>query len=178
MHPAVHFLLLEAGVLPEGVLPAVLQDEVAAGMEEILREHPVGKGFQAFQGVGRIGEDDVELLPADGEEVEHVVTDHRHVRKPQALRFGLDEGGVLAHHFHAVHAGCAAGGELERNGAGPSEEVQHLEVLEFVFVVQDVEQAFAGEVRGRARLVARGRLDGLPLQASTDDPHSSTTALK
>ena len=91
MHAAVHFLLLEAGMILEGMLSAVLEDEVTARMEEVLREHPVGKGFQAFQGVGRIRKDDVELLPSDGEEVEDVVPDHHDVREAQALRLGLDE---------------------------------------------------------------------------------------
>ena len=54
MHAAVHFLLLEAGMILKGMLSAVLEDEVTARMEEVLREHLVGKGIQAFQGVGKM----------------------------------------------------------------------------------------------------------------------------
>ena len=73
MDTAVVALLDKTGMRLETVLSPVLQDEVAAGMQEVMGENLIRKGFQAFQGVGRVGEDKVELLVADGEKVKDIV---------------------------------------------------------------------------------------------------------
>ena len=44
----------------------MLEDEVAFRMEDILGQDFVRDGFEAFQGIGRIREDEVEFFGADG----------------------------------------------------------------------------------------------------------------
>ena len=57
----------------EAVFVAVLQDEIAAGMEDVLGEHLVGQSLQSFEGIRRIREHNVELLVADGKEIEAIL---------------------------------------------------------------------------------------------------------
>ena len=96
----------------------------------------------------------------------------------QARGLPLDEGGVLAGHFHAIDPSGAAGCELEGDGAGAPEQVQDLQAFQFVFVVQDVEKTLPGEIRRGPGLVAGGRIDALPLETAPDDPHIRSTDLK
>ena len=51
-------------------------------------------------------------------------------------------------------------------------------LLEFVLVVEDIEQALPGEIRGGPGAIAHGGLDGFAFQAAADDSHNWTTALK
>ena len=60
----------------EGMLVAVLKDEIAAGMKDILREHLVRQGLEPFQGIRRISKDNIELLAANREEIEDIVSHH------------------------------------------------------------------------------------------------------
>ena len=160
------------------MLIPVFQDEIAARMQQIQRKDLVRKPVQPVQGIGRIGKDQVELLVTDGQEIEDIVPHHGYGIQPQARSFLLDERGVLAGHLHAVHAPGPARSELEGDGTGAPEKVQHLEVLEFILVVQNVEQALLGKVRGGPGLVAGRRKDHFPFQFSADDSHSWTTDLK
>ena len=128
MHASVGLLFLEERMVPERMLVAVLQDEITAGVEQVARQDLVRDGRQSFERVGRIREDDVELLPADRQEVEDVGMDGRDVVQAQAGGLAADEGGMLPVHLDAVNAGRSAGGELEGDGPRAPEEVENLQV--------------------------------------------------
>ena len=80
---AVVALFHKVGMLREGVLISVLQDEITLRVEKIQGENEVRDGLKAFKGVRRVCEDNVEFLPADGEEIKDVVTDHCDIGKPK-----------------------------------------------------------------------------------------------
>ena len=156
----------------------MLENEVALRVYYIRGEDLVREGVKAFKGVGRVCEDDVELFPAEREEIEDVGAHHGDVGKAKAGRFGLDERSVLPRHLHAIDLSCASGGELEGYCPGPAEKVEDLEVGELVLVVQNVEKSFLGKIRRRPRGIPARRLDFFSLEPSPDDSHIISTALK
>ena len=178
MNASVDLLLLEIRMGRETVLAAVLEYEICSRMEDILLEYLVGDVFQPLKGIRRVREYYIELFAADRQEIEHVVPYYRDVAQAESRGLGLDEGGVLAGHLYAVHAPDPAGGELIGYGSGAAEKVQDLQVVELVFVVEDVEEGLPGEIRGRPCIVMHGRADGLALEASPYDSHICSTALK
>ena len=178
MYATVVAFFYKMGMVHKGVFVSVFQDEIPFRMQDVGGENKVRKVFQPFQGVRRVGKDDIELFPADGKEIEDIVPHHGHVPEAQPVGLRLDERGVFAGHLHTINPGSAPGGEFEGDGTGAPEKVQDLEVLELVFVVEDIEKALLGEVRGGTRLVARRRQDDFPLAFSPDDSHSCTTPLK
>ena len=104
MYAPVRAFLLEEGMRGEGMSVAVLEDEIASRVQDILCENLVRERLEPFQRIRRVSKDDVELLPADGQEVEDVVTYHRDVAQSEPLRLGLDERGIGALHLHAIDA--------------------------------------------------------------------------
>jgi len=66
MNTAVMAFFFEMRVVSEGMLISMLQDEVTAGMKQVMREYLVREGFQTFQGIRRVCENEVELFSADG----------------------------------------------------------------------------------------------------------------
>ena len=160
------------------MLVTVLEDEIASWVQDVPGKNLVRKCLEALEGVRRVGEDYVELLAADGQEVKDVVAHHGDVPQPQTLGLGLDEGRIRALHFDTVYAGSPARGELICDGPGPAEQVEYLEVLELVFVVEDIEKPLLGEIRGGPRLITDGRVYDLAPATSATDPRSTSTALK
>ena len=63
------------GVVGEIVVLTMLKDEDAAVVEELFCEDEVRNLWQLFQGVGWVGEDEIELLPARLDETEHITPD-------------------------------------------------------------------------------------------------------
>lgn len=57
-------MLHKAGMLGEVIVLAMLKDENAFGSEDVLLEYNVGYLRQFLESVGRVGKDEVKLLPA------------------------------------------------------------------------------------------------------------------
>lgn len=178
MDTAVVALLDETRVVLECMLVTVLEDEIAVIVKDILLQDLVRKSLQPLQGIRRVGEDQVELLTADREEIEDVVTDHSDIAKPQTLGLGLYERCVLADHLHTVNPGCPPGSELVCDSSSAPEKVQDLQVLELIFVVKDIEKALLGEVRGWTRLIAHRGDDVLAFESAADYSHILSTEAK
>ena len=98
--------------------------------------------------------------------------DRSDISKSQPRCLPFDECSILASHFYAPYVPGAAGRELESHGAGASEKVQHLQVLEFIFIVQDVEQPLAGKIGRGTGLVTHRRENGLALELASDNSHN------
>ena len=58
------------------MLISVFQDEIAFRVQQIQGENEIRDGLKDVKGVRRVCKDYVEFLPADGEEIKDVVTDH------------------------------------------------------------------------------------------------------
>ena len=54
---------------------AMLNDEDAVGLEQIVLEDEVGDGVDVVKGIGRVGKDEVELLAATLDKPEHIAAD-------------------------------------------------------------------------------------------------------
>lgn len=171
MHSSVHLLLDKMRMLLEGMLITMLKDEIAVRMKYTLSENLVWNSLQPFQSIRRIREHQVKLFVAYGKEIKHIVPHHGHIVKSKPHGFCLDERGILSGHFHTIDSGCAPGCEFERNGASATEKVQHFQILKLIFIVEDIEQAFPGKIRGWPCLVSSWRIDCLPLQTSSYYSH-------
>ena len=97
---AVNLLLYESGVLLERVLVPVLQNQIPLRIYQAGIQHLVRNRLQPFQRIRRVGEHDIELLPADGNEIEHIVMDGSQILQAQLPGLLLDERGVLHIHLH------------------------------------------------------------------------------
>ena len=71
--------------------------------EQIAREHYVGYFLQLFQGVGRVGEDEVKLLVACFQKPEHVASDGDTAVGAEFCKTLFYEGIMVAVSFHAHH---------------------------------------------------------------------------
>ena len=162
----------------EGVLVSVFKDKIAFRMEDVLGENLVRNGLQAFKGIRRIREDNVELLMANGKEIEDIVPYHGHIVEAQPPGLGFDEGRILPGHLNGIYPGGSTGSKLEGYGSGAAEKVKHLQVFELIFIAKDVEKTFPGEIGRRPCLVTGRWVDSLAFQASSNDPHRCSTDLK
>lgn len=102
MDTSVDALLDEMRMAGKGILSAVFENEIAFRVENIAAQNLVGNCVQAFQGIGRVGEDYVELLPAHRKEIEHVVVDGSHIGEAKACGFFADELRIVPVHLYAV----------------------------------------------------------------------------
>ena len=189
MYGSVFFLFEETGVSTEVVVGGVFQYEKTIGVEQNLRlpvftgpgggEDLVGQGVDAFQGIGRVGENQVEALAAQGQKVKDIVVDDGDdVVQPEGVGLLLDEAGVVGVHFDAMNASSSAGSKFKTDGTCAAEEVEHLQIFKLVDVVEGVEQSFFGKICRGARLVTRRGCDAPSPQLSADDSHKLLTAWK
>ncbi len=100
MDAAVNLLLYESGVLLERVLVPVLQNQIPLRIYQSGIQHLVRNRLQPFQRIRRVGEHDIELLPADGNEIEHIVMDGSQILQAQLPGLLLDKRGILHIHLH------------------------------------------------------------------------------
>lgn len=82
---------------------AMLEDEDAVGLQQVVGEDEVGNGGQLFQNIGWVGEDEVELLTAALHETEHIATDGKDGRG--TVRSILRATISSAPHIHRWRAG-------------------------------------------------------------------------
>ena len=99
MDAAVDLFLDESRVVLERMLIAVLQNQIALGVDQAGIQNLVWNRFQAFESVRRIGEHDVELLLADRNEIEDVVVHRGQVLQAQLPGLVLHERRILRIHL-------------------------------------------------------------------------------
>jgi acyl-coenzyme A thioesterase PaaI-like protein len=104
VYAAVGSVLHEVGVGREVMVFAMLEHEDAAIAEQLLFEDKVRNGGKLFQGVGRIGKDEVELLSAALQETEHVAPQGHASLSVEFLQAVADETVMVAVGLYADHA--------------------------------------------------------------------------
>jgi len=172
MQLAVTTVVVELGMLRKVVLSGMLHHQPAVGEQQIVLKHVVDDLLDIRQIVGRISEDDIELLTTRGGIGESVLTNHRHlVVVFQQVYCLLDKLGTQEVFVHSHHRKGASGGKLVGDVARAGKEVQHPHVVEIEVVVQDVEEALFAHVHGRAHRQVGGRHDVSASVFSTDDSH-------
>ena len=154
------------------VLPGMFHHQPAVGQQQVVLEHVVDDLLDVRQVVRRVGEDDVELLPARGGVGEGVLPDHRHLVVVVQLVDGLlDELGAQRALIDRHHGNRLAGSKLVGDVAGARKKIEYPHIIEVEIVVQDVEKALLAHVHGRAHGQVGGR-DNVPAPVfSTDDSH-------
>jgi len=161
MYVSVFLLLDESGMAGEVVFGPVFQYEQSVGGQEAGAEDLVGQGVESLDGVGRVGEHQVEGLGANVQEVEDVVPHDLHAAYAQRGGRLADEGGVGGVHLHRHDVAAAPGGHLEADAASAGEEVKEYRLFKVYHPHKDVEQPLFGKVGGGPCLVTCGGIDGL-----------------
>ena len=148
-------VLDETGRLAEVVLLAMLEDEDAVGLQQAALQHEVGNPGQRFQRVGRVGEDEVELLVAALDE-------------PEAL---ADETGMVAVGLYADHLAASSRQKFQADAARAGEEVERMGALEVEIARHDVEDVLFGKVGGGPGFERSWDVEMASLVFPGDDSH-------
>ena len=157
------------------VILAVLEDEDAVGLEQGLFKDEGGNLGQLFQGVGGIGEDEVEGRVAAFEKTEHVGSHALHVEAVAfALQFLyalLNETVVVAVHLDADHLLAASRQQLKGDAARAREEVEGGGAVEVDVAGEHVEDVFLSKVGRGPCLKGSGNVEVPPFELSCNDSH-------
>ncbi len=170
-------MLEESGLLGEVVVFAVLEDKDAVGLQQVVAEDEAREGCEVLEGVGRVGEDEVELLMTFLQETEHVATDEDVVCRADLLHALGDEGGVVAISLHTDDGCTAAGEHLKRDAAGTGEEVEGGGVVEVDIAIEDIEDVLLGEVGGRTCLESSWYVEVPTFILSGYDSHANNAVI-
>jgi len=136
----------------------VFKNENPVFFEDALTENKVGNLRQIWQRIGRVGEDEVELLVATLQEAEYVAADRDDGRGDAVVAAGEllqtlpDEVEVVAVGLYAYYLLTASGEEFEGDAAGAGEEIEGAGVIEVDVSVEDIKDVFLGEVGSRTCL--------------------------
>jgi hypothetical protein len=152
VHASVFAMLYEVGLSREIIVLTMLEDEEPVGLQQVLLEDEAWNLRQFLQGVGRVGEDDVELLPATLQEPEHIATDKHVLVDVEFLHALLDEVRMVAVGFHAHHGGTATREQFQRDAARAGKQVQCRGTIEIHISVHHVEDVLLRHVGGRTGL--------------------------
>ena len=85
----------------------MLKDEYTIVFEHVFFEDHVGNVCQLFEGIGRIGEDKVELLSTALHKAEHIPTDSDTLISIQLLQALLDERMMITVGLHTDYLTAA-----------------------------------------------------------------------
>ena len=173
VHATVYAFLHEAGVFGKAVVLAMLEDEHAALGKHSLAQDEVGQFGQTGEGIGRIGEDEVEGVVALFNVAEHIGTQGYPVVFLELLLYLIYMSVVQRLALHRDDAPAAARHKLKADASGAGEEVEHVvALLQVNEVVEYVEEVLLGKVRRGACFEVAGHLEGAALVFSTDYSHA------
>ncbi len=149
---AVSTVLDKAGMIGEVVMLAMLKDEEPVGLQQVFLQDQIGDLRQLIEGVGGIGEDDVELLMATLQETEYVATDENIVLLTDLLKTLTDEGCMISVGLHADDMAAATAHEFQGDASRSGEEVEGLGTVEVDIAAHDIEDILFGKIGRRTGL--------------------------
>jgi len=161
VYVAVFLFFDESGLVHEVVIGRMLQYKETVVCKETGVQDLCGQGVEPVQGVGRVGEHQIERLGADAQKVEYVVVDDLHPLYAQGSGGLFDEGGVGRIHFHSHDIGAAAGGHLIADAAGAGKKVQESDAFKVGGAGKHIEQTLLGKVRRGPCGIVGGGIDAL-----------------
>ena len=164
-------MLHKVGVAGEVVVFAMFEDEDTLGLEQAFLEDETWNLGQFFQGIGRIGKDEVELQFARLDEAEHVATKGDADLGIELLQAIGDETVVVAIHFDADDVGTAARYQFEGDAAGAREEVEGCGAFKVHITRQDIEDVLLGKVGSGSCLETPWNLKVPSLVYACNDSH-------
>ena len=149
----------------------MLEHEDAAGSQQVAVEDEFGKGGELFEGVGRVGKNQVELAVATLQETKHVAAHQYGIGVTDTLHALADERMVGTVEFHAHHLGTASRQQFERDAAGSRKEVEGVSTVEVYVTVEHIEDILLGEVGGGTCLERTGHVEPAAFVFSGNDTH-------
>lgn len=171
VHAAVAAVLHKPFVRGEVVVLSVFEHQQSALLQQSFLEYERRYAGQFFQRVWRVGEDEVELLPAALHESEGVAS-YEHACVGAYLCHALAyESRMVAVCLHAHHAAAPAREQFERYAARTCEEVESRRAVQLHVSVHHVEYVFFGKIGGRPRLERARNVEVTSLVQSCYYPH-------
>ena len=164
-------MLHKMGVAGEVVVFAMFEDEDTLGLEQAFLEDEIRNLGQLFQGIGRIGKDEVELLFARLDEAEHVATKGDADLGIELLQAIGDETVVVAIHLNADDMGAATRYQFEGDAARTREEVEGCGAFKVHIACQDIEDVLLGKVGSGSCLETPWNLKVPSLVYACNDSH-------
>ena len=149
----------------------MFEDQDAARTEQIAFQDQLHDLPAAFQVVGGVGEDHVELLGTAFQVEEYVGLDGIEVSDPQLCGRLADETVMHGVDLDRRDAPCAARCELVADRPRAGKEVEHVALFEIEQVAQHVEEVLLGEVGRGPRPQVFGRVDRPAPVFSADYSH-------
>jgi hypothetical protein len=132
---------------------SVFQYEQSIGTEQAVPHYAVGDGLQLWQGVWRIGKNEVELFAAAGQILENVSTDGNGREVLQFVNETADELVMKRILFHRHYTVATAAKQFERNASGSGKKVQGCRSLVKIDIpLQYVEEVLLCKICGGACL--------------------------
>jgi len=169
VYTAVAAVVYETRVGREVILLAMLEDQYAVIFQQ--RQGEVGYGLYIGQGIGRVGENDVELPLATFEETEHVAPDEGVVDGLHLADTLLNETCMVAIHLYAYYITASATEQFERYAACAGKEVEGVVAVEVYVACHHVEDVLLGEVSCGARLEGARHVEMASFILSGDYSH-------
>ena len=142
----------EVWIIREVMVLTVLEDEDSIVFQQSAFEDETGNGGEFFQGIGRIGEDEVVLLLARLDVAEDIATEGDYLFSvPKFLQTLLDETMMVAIEFDTDDMATATRKQFESDAACAREEIQRLGSLEIDILCEHIEDILLREIRCRPR---------------------------
>jgi hypothetical protein len=146
-------MLEEMRMIVKLIFLAVLKNEDTVGLEQLMSEYQVGNLRQLFEGIRRIGKDEVVLFVTSLDEAEHIFTERHTFLRLHLAHHLTDERMMRRLLLHADHTVAASRQEFETDASRSREQVESGDaVFEVHHIVQHIEQALFREVGRRAGL--------------------------
>ena len=149
----------------------MLEDENTPVAKQIVFSHQVDDPFAAFQIIGGVGKNQVELLGATFQIEENIRLDRIEISASQHCGSLPDEVVVYWVDLYGRDASGASRGEFVADRTRSGEEVEYIALLEIDEVAQYVEQIFLGEIGRWPCAQVLGRIDRAPLVFPADYSH-------
>lgn len=144
-----------------------------------LPKYRIGDVLQVFQGIGRVGKDDVVLLFALLAELESIGMERNPCGVFQLFGQPLKELPVLEIFLHTYHPAASSANQFQTDAASAGKQVKSLGTVILkvdVVVFENVEKPFLCEVGRGARLEMGWSGEVAAFVFSSDDSHRSEAA--
>ena len=150
----------ETGVLGEVVVLAMLENQKSALAQKITLQYHIGKFRDFLQHIGRIRKDEVELLPALADVLEHIALNgdgRKILQLVDKLLYELEMQRIL---LYAYDTGTSTGKQFKSDAASSCEQVKGNWFLFPINVgIQYVEEILLGKIGSGTCLECTGNIE-------------------
>ena len=175
VHTAVTSVFCKALVGGEVMVFAMLEHKNTARSKQVTAQNEVGKLRKVAQRIGRIGKDEVELLPTTLQKAEDIAADEHVSVVAKFGKTAANEVGVVAVGLYTNHLFAASADQFERNAARSGKEIEGRYAVEINVSPQHIEDIFLGKIGRRPRFKRARNIEMAAFIASRDDSHALST---